>query len=74
MVDSILSAIMVVPLEDRPTGQHGDQGEVRSEMADFNTISKQRLRTIVQRLNEGFYDSEAVYHEVAQRMMSDLQL
>ena len=56
------------------TDQHGEQVEVLSEMADLNTISKQRLRTIVQRLSEGFYDSEAVCHEVAQRMRSDLEL
>ncbi len=47
-------------------------GSASSRVTRSGTLSPQRLDTITSRMADGFYDSAAVRHEIARRLLPDL--
>ncbi len=61
-----------VELSDAALELADQAGSIHGDVPGRSTLSAQRIATIVDRLNQGFYDGETVRSEIARRILPDL--
>ncbi len=62
-----------IELSDAARKLASEARDVSPEITESGTLSPERLTTVTKRLNEGFYDNEAVRNEIARLLMPDLR-